>query len=139
MASRRGKRKRKRSDTQPFTTSDTRFVYIIARPLQAARNLPFSVSDGKFPVCHWGILVSGSSEEEIRWSTYLETTDASYLPPWGTMLELWRYPDNTNTYDLHLNFSLDEWYTRWGGAISIMYVGETEASDESLQSHGTSY
>jgi hypothetical protein len=122
---RRQKRKRKRS------------VYIIARPLKAAG--PLSVcSDGKFPVCHWGLLVTSRSREEVivQWRKYCETTDPSHLPPWGTMIELSRLPDNTNVYNVSTDFGLHEWYKMWGPSISIWYVGETGASDSHLADRG---
>jgi len=121
----RRKRKRRRS------------VYIIARPLRAAGPLaPFS--DGKFPVCHWGLLVTSCSRNEIasHWLKYRETGEPSFLPPWGTMIELRRHPDNTTTYNVNANFSMCDWYTEWGFNISIMYVGETRESDTSLASQG---
>src|SRR5277367_6541797 len=130
-----GRRRRRRRRRKPAQRS----VYIIARPLQAAGRLSI-FSDGKFPVCHWGLLVTRRSREEVlsQWMRYCETTDPSYLPPWGTMIELNRLPDNTNIYNVSTDFGLKDWYAICGPSISIMYVGETEFSDANLTAKGIS-
>src|SRR5256885_8008247 len=53
MARHRRKRKRRR------------FVYVVARPLKAAGPFTF-VSEGKFPICHWGVLFSELNEETLK-------------------------------------------------------------------------
>lgn len=117
-----------------------RSVYVIARPLRAAGPLaPFS--DGKFPICHWGLLVTNCSRDEVasQWTRYRETGKSSLLPPLGTMIELRRHPDNTNTYNLNTDFGLCDWYEEWGFNISITYVGVTRRSDSSLAYQGRFY
>jgi len=55
-ASKSKKRKRKKSHQ--------RNVYIIARPLQIAGHAS-SLSNGKFPVCHWGLLMTKAKQIDM--------------------------------------------------------------------------
>jgi hypothetical protein len=49
-----------------------RSVYILARPIKAAEKLSF-LSEGKFPLCHWALLVSSHSVSELHTKTMFNT------------------------------------------------------------------
>jgi hypothetical protein len=120
---RRKKRRKKRS------------VFVIARPLQIAGPLSFS-SDGKFPICHWGLFVTDShADVTSRWMKYRKTRNPVDLPPRGTLFELVRGPDYKNSHNKTPNFGLEEWDAEWG-CVSIMYVDKTLASDQDLSAKG---
>jgi hypothetical protein len=113
-----------------------RFVFIIARPLTIAGGAFYFLSEGKAPLCHWGLLVTVHNPSVIKaqWDAFIEGNDPSALKPWGTLFELCRLPGNKISHHKLTNFSLKEWLT-WG-AISYAYVGRTGVSDEVLSAQG---
>jgi hypothetical protein len=121
---RRKKRRKKRS------------VFVIARPLEMAGVFSFS-SDGIFPLCHWGLFVTGYHHSDItsQWEAFLETRDTSNLPPLGTMFELVRLPDNKNSHQKIEAFGLQDWDAEWGH-VAIKYIGETRFTDQDLATEG---
>ncbi len=79
MARHRRKRKRRR------------FVDVVARPLKAAG--PFSfISEGKFPICHWGVLFSEFDEETLK-QIFAESESKRTC---GTYIELFRDPSQNH-------------------------------------------
>src|SRR5271170_5121599 len=68
-------------------------VYVIARPLNVANQLNLSfLSDGKLPLCHWGILFSDYDPNEIncRLSSIMLDQSLSSMSSLGTVIELHR-------------------------------------------------
>jgi len=109
-----------------------RAVFVAARPLKAAGMLSFS-SDGKFPICHWGLFVVDTRHAQVssQWSKFRETRDPYNLPPHGTMVELVRLPGNINSHNLIHDFGLEQWDDEWK-YVAIRYVGDTYVSDREL-------
>lgn len=120
---RRKKRRKKRS------------VFVVARPLKVAGPLSFA-SEGKFPLCHWGLLISEADPTNItsRWETYCKTKDLSSRPPRGTLFELVRLGQR-NTHNKREDFGLEVWDAEWGN-ISIQHVGKTALTDRELAEQG---
>jgi hypothetical protein len=114
-----------------------RAVFVVARPLKAAGMLSFS-SDGKFPICHWGLFVIDTRHAQIssQWNKFRETRDPCNLPPHGTMIELVRLPGNINSHNLIHDFGLEQWDDEWK-YVAIRYVGDTYVSDGELATEGT--
>jgi hypothetical protein len=123
---RRKKRRKKRS------------VFVIARPLKAAGPLAF-LSDGKYPLCHWGLFLSEDDPSEVmfRWKKYRETKDRSFLPRPGTLFELVR-EGRKNNYHKREPLGLEVWDDEWG-YITLVHVGETPATNEELSDEGGSH
>ena len=117
-----------------------RNVYVIARPLQSAGPASF-LSEGKFPFCHWGLLVTKFKEVEMsRRIRNVENTvrDPSRAKPWGTLFELCRDAHDKNTYNVEYDFEGEEWYLEWKH-ISVAFIGNTDVSDEKLAEEGESH
>jgi hypothetical protein len=117
-----------------------RSVYVIARPLKAAGYASF-LSDGKFPVCHWGLLVSERtwSEVEAQWKEVLgslESFRSEDLQLRGTMFELLRVSDCKVKHQKFNNFQLEQWRDEWQ-SVFFACVGETEVTDDMLSRQGT--
>jgi hypothetical protein len=98
-----------------------RAVYIFARPLKLAGRAG-SLSDGKLPLCHWGMLVSKCNKEELK--KRLERLDLSKAESWGTFIELNRNSENKIIHNMIRNFSAEEWYKTINEAVTslITYV-----------------
>ena len=104
-----------------------RFVYVVARPLQAAG--PFSfVSEGKFPICHWGVLFSEFDEESLN-KTFAESKVRRGC---GKYIELFRDPSqNYHIMDFDAYHFRSEWKY-----VSTAWVGETSVQDSTLKKEG---
>jgi hypothetical protein len=112
-----------------------RAVYIFARSLKLAGRAGF-LSDGKLPLCHWGMLVSKYNKDELK--KRFERLDPSKAESWGTFIELNRNPENKITHNMIRNFSAEEWYNEWK-FISMVFIGETELLDVTLCEEGTKF
>jgi len=114
MARHRRRRKRKRQ----------RFVYVVARPLKAAG--PFSfVSEGKFSICHWGVLFSEFDGESLE----QKFAESEVRRGCGTYIELFRDP--SQTYHL-MDFDAYRFSREWK-YVSIAWVGKTSVQDSTLE------
>src|SRR5947207_6055948 len=114
-----------------------RSVYVIARPLHIGGHLSF-LSDGKFPLCHWGLLVTKVKRTEMcNRMRSLENVahGVSDIKPWGTMFELQRDSHNKNTHNVIYNFEGEEWYIEWKH-ILMAFIGTTNFSDNRLTKEG---
>jgi hypothetical protein len=113
-----------------------RSVYIIARPTTIAGHLS-SLSQGKFPLCHWGLLVSTHSESDLqtRCTMLNLVDDTTALEGWGTLFELIR-TEAGNKPQIK-EFGPGDLLREWGHAC-IAYVGKTKSSDHSLSMEGIS-
>jgi hypothetical protein len=112
-----------------------RFAYVIARPLKSVGRLSF-LSDGKFPLCHWALLVTNSRPEleTDRADSPIEAQSIMHCHLQGTLFELHRSPDGLNPNIIE-DFKLEKWCNAWGFAIS-KYAGETRVSDQNLSNTG---
>ena len=110
-----------------------RSVYVVARPLSKAG--PFSfLSEGKFPLCHWALLVSEHGHVDLRDRVNRLAPDTA---SWGTGFELHRMEDK-NAAHLIKEFGPAEFLGEWSAAC-VAYVGKTESSDHILYIKGTFY
>ena len=112
----------------------------MARPLESAG--PFSfLSEGKFPLCHWGILISNYKKVdlEVLWINRKAMNSPKTLQlSWGTLFELFRIPEsNINKPHVIEEFGLRNLVNEWSLA-SIVYVGETFFEDKALEQRGIS-
>jgi hypothetical protein len=110
----------------------TRFVYVVARPLQSAGLLSL-FSDGKFALCHWGVLLSRFDGLELGQLT--NSSNGSSRVPCGTFIELVRCP--TSTFSCIQDFDLVEFDREWA-YVSAVSVGKSRISDKRLEEEGAS-
>ena len=96
-----------------------------------------STSHGKFPLCHWGVLVTELSIVDMkvlilcngqRWSG-LEDTEL------GVMWELNRTVENLNTVHVYRPFKKSTIRECWN-TFSARYMGATEMANERIQLEG---
>jgi len=127
MASQKRKRARKKK-------RQLRSVFVLARPLTIADKLRMSfVSDGKFPLCHWAMLVSRSKEGGMM--DKLETVRrGGHGGQLGTLFELVRNKSD-NTAHMNQYFGPAQLNSDWR-YLSIAYIGVTGLSDEIIEDHG---
>lgn len=116
-----------------------RSVYVLARPIKAAGKLSF-LSEGKFPFCHWALLVSSHSESELqRRCLMLNTPDSDNRTlinaSWGTLFELFRTHDGQNLSHMITEFGATNLMSDWSYAC-IAYVGKTKYTDYRLCKEG---
>jgi hypothetical protein len=115
----------------------TRSVWLFARPLSWADFIIALqwVSDGKYPLCHWGVLVTHlditANDEFMRRTPDISSTEALDL---GIMYELRRNDINQNTVNIIRPFSTaaSEWRV-----FSAKYIGTTEMVHEEIEVEGT--
>jgi len=113
-----------------------RAVFIIGRPLKLARQFSVSfVSDGKFPICHWGLFLADDRSCDRAWKRYRKTRDPTDLPSRGTLFELLRLEGDKNSCQKIEDFGLEDWEEEWD-YVSITYAGETSVSDQLLAAEG---
>jgi hypothetical protein len=93
-----------------------RSVYILARPIKKAGQLGF-LSEGKFPLCHWGLLVSPYNQREMQ--DHIRQGTQS----WGTIFEISLSLRGTHIPNIH-TYSARTFSGDWQYAC-IAYVGET--------------
>lgn len=111
-----------------------RSVFVIARPLAIASRLGVSFfSDGKFPFCHWGLLVTELEVSEIvaRWRAFYQNPNQDLNESWGTVFELFRTPDNRNLSHTIKEFNPGKATDNWSW-MCLTQVGETTQSDRKL-------
>lgn len=122
---------------------ESRSVYVLARPINAAGVFSF-LSHGKFPLCHWGILVSRfkSLPSEVQAAAGLETNPYSSSSSnlcdrlWGTLFELFRDPvTNENRAHMIEGFGHREITTEWH-LVAMSRIGETQYLDPDIYCKG---
>jgi hypothetical protein len=111
-----------------------RAVYIIAKPVKSAGTLSF-LSDGKFPFCHWGLLVTRHSRTEIHALSLMMRLDLLDDEPWGTLFEINRNEANESVPNICPAFGAQELRGEWNRAF-LIYVGSTSFSDDKLSREG---
>ena len=115
---------------------DVRHVYILARPIKMAGVLS-KVSHGKFPVCHWGLLLGNMKTFYAEESSF-DRLALDTPSEWGTLFELYRDPVmNTNTPNVVYGFGHSELRDEWK-FLSLRKVGTTALQDNQIYEHGTS-
>ncbi len=128
-----------------------RHIYVLARPIQAAGI--FSIlSQGKFPLCHWGVLLSelrnlerGDYSPFPSFSGgYLSTSTssvdlASRVTPlkWGSLFELQRDPlTNQNKAHVVYDFGHTDLHYDWK-FLSLRKIGATAYHDDEIVARGS--
>jgi hypothetical protein len=113
-----------------------RSVWVLARPTSLASILS-PLSQGKYPVCHWGLLASEYRDLKELWANRGEVTTLNNAS-WGTLFELFRTPDNKNIPRIISNFGPERIFAEWSFS-SIVYIGQTSKTDEELSAEGLSF
>ena len=111
-----------------------RSVYIVARPINKAGPLS-PLSEGKFSLCHWALLISPINENELR--SHIERQASSCCESrqssWGTLFEIFNV-DGTVQVNVVEHFGRHI-SPDWGYAY-IMHLGETYLQDAKIVRHG---
>lgn len=115
-----------------------RFVYVIARPLKNAGSLDF-LSDGKYHLCHWALLVTHSRPElgTNPKDSLMGAQSSTRRHLQGTLFELCRSPNGLN-FNIVEDFKLEKWWNEWS-FVMCKYAGETRVSNQNLSDEGEIY
>jgi hypothetical protein len=121
----------------------TRSVWVFARPLSFARlfSLFEYASYGKFPLSHWGVLVTRRQMNDLKTvlvnggTTRLQERAATDGDELGIMWELNRIEGDVNTVNVTRPFTLALLKSDWT-RFSAMYLGSTDKYDIEIQNHG---
>jgi hypothetical protein len=112
-----------------------RSVWIFARPIQFATIFGTQyVSDGEHPFCHWAVLLSQLSFEEMR-RVLTEYSSQEEVLVLGTLVQL-SFGCET-TVNVSRSLKLDDVRDQWS-LFSAEYVGKTYLNDEEIESIGIS-
>jgi hypothetical protein len=103
-----------------------RSVYVIARPVKKAGSFS-PLSQRKFCLCHWGLLISLYSENELDQCI-------QERKPWGSLFEI-SNDDGKLKLERTENFNGRSSAADWSYTFS-MYVGKTRKSDRRIYKHG---
>jgi len=113
-------------------------VWLFARPLSWAQFISVLqwVSDGKYPLCHWGVLVTPLDILSIN-SILLQTRANSDddTVELGNMYELVRDGHNMNSVNVERPFSLKSLNTNWQ-LFSAKYIETTHMTHEEIELEG---
>lgn len=112
----------------------TRSVYIVARPIKKAGSLS-SLSEGKFSLCHWALLISPNNEKQLR--SHIERQAASCSQSrqssWGTLFEIFNID---GTIEVHVVEDFGRHISPDWGYACIMHLGETHLQDAKIVGRG---
>jgi hypothetical protein len=116
-------------------------VWFFARALSATDVLPAlqSLSDGKFPFCHWGVLITTMDISEVMQAIEtLRSNDINGLDnmDFGTMYELFRGEGNINSVNISRPVSVKYLRSSWA-TFSARFAGRTTLSQENIERAGT--
>jgi hypothetical protein len=106
----------------------TRSVYILARPIKKAGHLGF-LSEGKFPLCHWSLLVSPYNQRELK------NHIRQGIDSWGTIFEICN-SDGTHVPNVYKHSP--QIFVRDWGYVCLAYVGKAHLPDYRISHHGLS-
>lgn len=114
-----------------------RFVYVIARPLKFARQLNLtSLFEGKFLLCHWGVLVSEYCRHRLKLEIQtFQSGVRTNIGSLGTVFELFRTTENKSIAHEITNFGSNELNGDWR-FITFTYIGNSQFSDIVLARQG---
>src|SRR5271170_4261780 len=110
-------------------------VWLFARPLSWADFIiALQWVDGKYPLCHWGVLVTHLditvNDEFIRRTPHMSSTDV--VRDLGVLYELRRNDINQNTVNVIRPFSTASLKAEWR-LFSAKYIGVTEIMHEQIE------
>jgi hypothetical protein len=107
----------------------------MARPIHAA-GVFSPLSEGKFPLCHWGVLVSDEKNLH-QWLSERDNVVWNTTKSWGTLIELYRDPlTNLNKPHIVLDFGHFELRKEWR-MFALRLVGSTYGDDKTSYETGT--
>lgn len=117
----------------------SRGVWVLARPLSWSLRLlplPSQTSDGVFPLCHWGILVTHLPEQMVKDIVADSRAKRGYgAVNLGQLLELNRI-EHRSTLNLTEEFSSASFGHAWS-VVSAQYVGETRMQKAEIWAEDT--
>ena len=111
-------------------------VWLLARPLSWADWIILIqwVSDGKYPLCHWGVLVTPIDVTEEN-AFIQKLADSADTDIFGTVYELFRDASNQNSVNIKRPFTDAILRAEWP-TFSAKYLGTTEMSYEQIENEG---
>lgn len=114
-------------------------VWLFTRPISLA-SLLSPLSQGKYPICHWGVLFSPHSVLGFNMILVRSKMSSAFNEEevWGTLFELFRTSENINKPRLVPNFGRNHLLQEWRFA-SVVYIGSSRANDDELIAHGNTY
>jgi hypothetical protein len=116
--------------------SSRRFVYVVARPIKKARNAA-SLSEGKFSLCHWALLISPYNPHELQQCIQNRVENCTReRAAWGKLFEIF---DDRGAIRLRVveHFGLRQTLMPDWGYACIMHLGRTRLQDEDITQHGS--
>lgn len=120
-----------------------RNVWIFARPLSVSRWFRplINTSEGRFHLCHWGVLVSDMSfihtKQLINLALRKQTHDNAWSPDTllGKMYQLERVEGSKNTVNITRSFRLRDLNGDWS-SFACVWVGNTSMTDSEISHAG---
>jgi hypothetical protein len=113
-----------------------RYAYIIAYPLKIAGPASW-ISNGKYPLCHWGLLTTrrkvDTATDFIPEVFTNSPSEAHALH--GVMLEFTRGDNTALAAKLWTQFRLKSWHEDRGSVVYV-YAGKIHVSDRALEVEG---
>lgn len=112
-----------------------RSVYIVAKPLEGAHQLSF-LSEAKFPLCHWALLISPYDERGLYDHILCQTNrpGLSKDGSWGTLFEI--FQTDSKRHKVHIVRQFGRKLSPEWSYACIAYVGETHLPDSKISHHG---
>ena len=111
-------------------------VWLMARPLSRTSFIPplTSLSDGRYPLSHWGVLVTDLPVNDIE--HHLENPYGSAEWQLGTLYELRRIHENNHSVNIIKPFLSSDLRVEWR-RVSKMWLGVTTKSHEEISVIGS--
>jgi hypothetical protein len=118
--------------------NDTRFAWIIARPITGTRifRLLEWASHRTFFLCYWAVLVTRESTLDLQALNLQQDDNSSSPRNIGVLWELSVMESNQIVAHIHQPFTMSQLRREWQSA-SIQYIGTTELTDGEITNAGT--
>jgi hypothetical protein len=121
--------------------SEKRGVWLFAKPLSGAQGIPalVSTSDGRFHLCHWGVLVTELSVTDL--TVILQSNRAGFGgtkdkdDDLGALYELYRIKGSLYTVRISHPFTTSMLRVFWTN-FSPKYIGDTQMQDNKIAEEG---
>jgi hypothetical protein len=111
-----------------------RTVWVLARPITAANNLGF-LSEGKFPLCHWAILLSDMSalSFKVLWHSKHRTQSNNV---WRILFELFRGEGDINMPHELQDFGANKELIGTWKTVAATLIGTSPWTDDEISVQG---
>jgi len=118
----------------------SRYVWVFARPLSWAAVLGLQwVSSGKYPLCHWGLLVTRLEFSTVKSALLADNLDSNLQDfELGTMWELRREEGTHITVEVTRPFKATHARGLWA-TLQAERIGTTKKSDRQIQQEGRQF